>query len=369
MKSSEKIKVLHISQASGGVKTYIENIIYHLDKSKFEPFLVSPDKQFIAEAEEKGVKCEFVDLKRSPSIQDFQALIKLNRIIKKHHIDVIHAHSAKGGALGRLVGNLSGCKVIFTPNAFSYLSFKGIRRTLYIRIEKFLKSFTHLLLAVSDSEKDRALNEIGFRETKVESIPNFIIPMGKKKDDYGLKKKVGMIGRITHQKRPEHFVQLAAHLVKKGHNVDFELLGVGLHDHLLEETKALIKEHQLEDSISLSNWGSYMQVIDFYETLDVFVLTSLFEGLPFSLLEAMDYGLPCLVSNVDGNKDAVKHGENGYVYGDTSDLFLLCEKLLTNEDDRERIGKNAIENIKNNHNTRIAIKEVEGIYDQLTSGN
>ncbi len=357
-------KILHISQSSGGVRTYIENIIYPIDRDTFEPILVSSDSEFVEDAKANRVTAVNVKMSRTPGLSDILAIWKVVRLINQYEIDLIHSHSAKGGAIGRVAGFLTGRKVVFTPNAFSYLSFTGLKRKTFIFIEKVLKNLTACFLGVSHSEANRAIDEIGFPERKVSCVLNSITPKSVKKEDYLLKGKIGMIGRITYQKRPLDFVKMANLLIQAGHDCKFELLGVGVHDHLLEETQELIKQFGLEDKIELSPWGKYDKVEDFYESLDIYIMTSAFEGLSFALLEAMDFGLPCVVSEADGNRDTVIHGENGYIYNTIEELVEYVKGLLQSDEERIRLGKAGIAHIESQHNTIINIKQIENIYNE-----
>jgi len=361
------LKIIHISQASGGVKTYIENIMYTLDREMYESILVSPDETFLEEATIKGIKSKYIAMKRSPNFKDIGVIWQLYRIIKKEKVDIIHCHSAKGGAIGRIVGFLTGTRVIFTPNAFSYLSFTGWKRKVYVSIEKGLKRFTDLFLGVSYSEKIRAIEEIGYNPARVNCVQNAIYPRTDKKTDYALLGRIGMIGRITHQKRPQDFIQLAAAIIEKGYKLKFELLGVGFHDHLLKEIKELIDQLGLQDHIELSPWGKYENVLDFFKTLDIYVMTSAFEGLPFSLLEAMDQGLPCVVSDVDGNRDALINEDSGFIYDNLDQLVGYIVLLLENQKERERIGQNAKLRIGSDHDINKSIKLIEDCYSSINN--
>ena len=104
---------------------------------------------------------------------------------------------------------------------------------------------------------------------------------------------------------------------------------------------------------------------NFIEEADIFVMTSIFEGLPYSLLEAMSFGVPCVVSNVDGNKDVVHNYENGFSCN-THDEF--CEKitlLIENPDLRAKLGLSGQHYVAAHHNITDNIKDLNQLYIKL----
>src|SRR5205823_5420155 len=107
-------------------------------------------------------------------LQDLISFVKVVRVIIKIKPDVVHTHSAKGGIIGRLAAKCCFKKVIHTPNAFSYLSFNGFKRMIFIMIECLAKPITNILLAVSHSEANRAYGEIGFEQDKIVTVLNSI---------------------------------------------------------------------------------------------------------------------------------------------------------------------------------------------------
>ncbi len=362
----QKIKVLHISQSSGGVKSYIMNIVSNSDTELYSHYLITSDKQFLEDFKEYG-KSFFVAMKREVDlIYDLSNLYQIIKIIKNIKPDVLHLHSAKGGAFGRIASRITNVPCIFTPNAFSYLSFNGIKKKLYIGIEKFLKNYTDCLLAVSNSEKERAINQIGYNSEKVITVANAIKLQKKKKLSYDLKNTIGMIGRITHQKNPILFVKLANFLNKNGFsNFQYLLLGAGLDDHLREDVQNKILECDLETKVSILSWREESYIYNFFDKLDIFVLTSEYEGLPFSLLEAMEFGLPCIVTNVDGNRDTITDGHDGFIVNNEEELFNKTKELLNNSLLRKKIGINAIDTIENKHNIVKSVKSIEQVYKKV----
>jgi glycosyltransferase involved in cell wall biosynthesis len=120
---------------------------------------------------------------------------------------------------------------------------------------------------------------------------------------------VGMVACFKPQKAPVDFVKVAAQVLKQTNRVHFVMAGDG---ELRAEVEAAIREAGIESSITLLGW--YNDMPEFYRNLDVVVLTSLWEGLPCVFSEAMAGELPIVATNVDGAREAIRDGENGYLH-------------------------------------------------------
>jgi len=346
---NREIKVLHITQAMGGVKRYIQNILEN-QPDYFIHLLISPDYNFNNEIRNTKLvrNSYFIKINRSPGISDLKSLVKIIKIIAKEQPDIIHAHSAKGGVLGRIAAFLTNTPCIFTPNGFSFLSFEGTRRKIFLCIERALQPITSVLLSVGNSESKIASEIIKFPERKIITVSNATTIPGTPVSSYKLKRRVGTIGRLTFQKNPLQFAKLAYEINKDRkveETIEFVILGAGFHDHLKTELLEYIDTNEISDYFKILNWNNNLCVKDFFSELDIFIMTSIFEGLPFSLLEAMSYGLPCIVSNTNGTKDPIRDGIDGFIYKDFDSLVQITNQLLSDEERRRRIGLKARDSI------------------------
>jgi glycosyltransferase involved in cell wall biosynthesis len=365
-----KKKVLHISQDTGGVKTYVAQVIEHADRSKYDFVILAPaNTSFEAFCSENAAAYYPIDLHRGGNpFKIIAALIKIIRALRKEKPDIIHTHSAKGGFLGRLAGVLTASKnVIYTPHAFSYLSFSGIKRILFFSLEVAARRWTDTLLAISYSEAEKSVQEIGFKSEIVHVIPNAIAVDGQPqcRNRTGENLKIRMIGRLTAQKNPMLFLEVANRLLKKCPNLEFSILGAGIHDDLSEDIDCYLEKNNLKGQISIHGWGTQDKSVKFLLATDIYVMTSLFEGLPYSLLEAMSLGIPCVVSCVDGNKDVISNNENGFTCVTANDFCEKIELLVADESLRNKIGLAGYHYVKNYHNTVANIRQLEELYASL----
>ena len=359
-----KIRILHITQSYGGVQTYILNVIRNSDKQKYNYAVLCPRSELSRICKEWGVNVYCVNIKRSPHFLDIICLIKIIVVIIKYNPDILHVHSAKAGVLGRLASFVTRKKVIYTPHAFSYLGYSGFNRFIFRSIEKLFRSLTDVLLAVSNSEKEHAICELEYNAENVIVIPNSIELRHQKNDrHYKLCNTVGMIGRLIFQKNPLMFVNIALEIHAKYPQMKFFLLGEGYLDFLKKEVFYLIKKNKAEEFIKILKWGKY-DIEQFYNEIEIFILTSRFEGLPFALLEAMERGIPCVATSVDGNKDVIDNGINGFLVEDNSmsDMIEKLSLLIEYKNLRENIGIAGKKRIDEVFNIEKNIKLIENVY-------
>ena len=362
-----KKKVINITQAFGGVKTYIKYILEYCDREVFEFSIIAPDDvELFHFCENNNVKYYKININRElKPLSDINSLLKICKILRTNKYDIIHCHSAKGGFLGRLAGKFvsKDSKIIFTPNGFSYLSFTGIKRILFFLLECISKNWSDLLLSVSISESNRAIYEIGYKSEKVLSINNSILlENGDFERDYDKCVNIGTISRLTPQKNPLFFLKVALLMSTKYPKIIFKILGAGYHDHLANDVDLFIKENKLEDNVEIIKWGGDNSGIEFIKELDIFLLTSIFEGLPYSLLEAMASGLPCVTTKVDGNQDVIQNSINGFCCSNEYEFSLIIESLIENVISRKLIGNNAKSYIETHHNIVLAKEKFNNIY-------
>lgn len=363
------IKVCHISQSAGGVETYILSIIKNSDKNKFHHTIICYDNGTLAEkAPEVGAEVIMIPMVREINpIKDFKSLISVYGTLKKIKPDVIHAHSAKGGMFGRISGKFLKIPVLFSPNAFSYMGLSGVRKKIAFSIEKILKPENTFLLTCCESESEIALNEVKWSPKKIiNDFPNSLVPSNfsrtlKQKD----KIEIITLSRFNYQKNPLLFVEIANHITKKFQNVIFKIIGAGYADEQGQEVRDKISEYNLNDKIEIVNWCTLEEVREHLINADIYLSTSRFEGLPFVLLEAMDYELPLVVSNVPGNKDLVKESFNGYKANSLDDYISGLSDLIKDSDKRLNYGKNSKILLKSKYNLSDNIIKLESLYSSF----
>lgn len=362
--------ILHIGNIKSGIDTYVRNVISFAN-DRFAFIIVGGaddnSKEYIRNGE--GVPTYRISLYRSLNpINDFKALLQLVRIIRRTRPDIIHCHSAKGGMIGRVAGWIMGVKTYYTPHAFSFLSSNSkIKRCIYLILERMTR-FNSNILACSESERKLALEIVHYRKEKV-FVWNNAIPeiqeehvkelrVSEIKEPY-----IISIGRPSYQKNPLFMVDVMRKVHEKNKKIKLLLVGVGFHSPLLSDMKSLIVKYDLENVITLLPWSSHSETLGYLKRSAMYLTTSLYEGLPIAVLEAMAMKKAIVASDVIGNKDCIYDNYNGFLLPMDEEIF--CKKicsLFVDAKESCRMGENSYELFKKCFCIDTRIIELEEIY-------
>jgi len=372
-----KLKIAHILHSVGGVDVSLRLILENIDSTKFESIIIhgkiDTHKKFI-DQNGNELKSFNTSIFRDISLlNDFKSIVQTYNILKKEKPNLIHAQSAKGGVIGRIVGLALGINVLYTPQAFSYLSTQNkIKRTIFLKIEKLLAFKNSFILASSKSEKDRAIDEVGYKKEKVLLFNNSINSITKinpliiKKtwpDNY-----ICTVGRPSFQKNIELMINVFFEL-NKTKEVHLVVMGVGHHVGQLDSVKSLISKLGMQNDVTLLNWTEQSDVFHIIKNSLLYISTARYEGLPYSVIESLALSKPCVVSDCDGNRDLIQHGYNGYVVINENimDYKNNILNLLSNEDLLDKFSKNAYQSCIDNYDISKNILQLENIYLKYSS--
>jgi len=340
----------------GGAQKQLLTLIRHLDKGKFRLFLFTAKDGFLlAEALSINNLTVYKSrwLERPPNpFKDFLALIEIYRFIKKNNIEIVHTHSSKAGILGRLAAKLARGnrvrKIVHTVHGWSFNEYQSIpARVLYIFLERLAGRFTDTLVVVSDWDKRKGLeNKIGKDNTYVLirygiNFDELQVGARSLRQDLGLDAGdlvVGMIACFKPQKAPQDFIRVASSVHKILPQAKFLLVGDGL---LRKDIERLIYAYNLQNRVILTGWRQDIPRI--LSAIDVFMLTSLWEGLPISVLEAMASAKPVIATHTGGICEVLAEGRGGFTVSarDTGAMTDKLVSLLQDETLRKQMGQNA----------------------------
>ena len=373
------MKILHIGNLKSGIDTYVRNTVA-LASDKFEFVIVNGaddnSKPYMRHG--KQVKTYSIDMYRALNpVKDMKAVVQAIKIIKKEKPDLVHCHSAKGGAIGRFAAFFTGTKVVYTAHAFSFLSAESAKKKqIFLLLEKIAKLNSYLL-ACSGSERELGIKVVGFNEKKAfawnNAVPDSLpqISSGKIETSDLPVPKIGeryitSIGRPSYQKNPLFMVEVAHGIHLKYPDIKFYLLGVGFYSPMLEEMKKLIHQYDMDDTFYLLPWLSHEETLKYVKGSMLYFMTSLYEGLPISVIEAMSLGKAVVASDVLGNKDCVKDGYNGYLLPLKEEVFVeKMNELIENEEKRKGMEKNSRSYFESDFFIDNRIKALEEIYTEV----
>lgn len=382
------MKILHIGNLKSGIDTYVRNTVA-LASDKFEFVIVNGaddnSKPYMRHG--KQVKTYSIDMYRALNpVKDIKAVMQAIKIIKKEKADLVHCHSAKGGVIGRFAAFLTGTKVVYTAHAFSFLSAESAKKKqIFLLLEKIAKLNSYLL-ACSDSERELGIKVVGFNEEKAFAWNNAVpdadkgltrisqisrissqkneasdLPVPKEGERY-----ITSIGRPSYQKNPLFMVEVAHGIHLKHPDIKFYLLGVGFYSPMLEDMKRLIHQYDMDDTFYLLPWLSHEETLKYVKGSLLYFMTSLYEGLPISVIEAMSLGKAIVASDVLGNKDCVKDGYNGYLLPLKEEVFVeKMNDLIENDEKRKEMEKNSPSYFESDFFIDNRIKALEEIYTEV----
>lgn len=299
------MKILQVCQpADGGVAHHVEILSKELINRNL-PVEVACSPGLLADKlRQAGIKVFVLPLVRPVSPRnDLFAAYALWRIVRKGGYSLVHAHSAKAGAVGRLAALLARVPAIYTPHAWSFLAAgTGFERQAYNAVERLLAPFTNRIICVSTGEMELGDQVVGASSEELRLVPNGVaVPSPVRTREGGEVVVVGSVCRLARQKGVTYLVRAAEAVCREhGSGVRFSVAGEGPDLNLL---KAEINRRGLRDVFELV--GAVGKPWDHLYSLDVFVLPSLWEGMPFVLLEAMGMGLPVVATDVGGTRDVI----------------------------------------------------------------
>lgn len=272
---------------------------------------------------------------------DIKALYRITREIKRINPDVIHGHSSKSGVLARAAGFLLGRnhRTLYTSHAIHYpLIEHPVKRAIYKALELVAYWMGGTIIACSKREYEIILKEITKGNTKrLACISNGIDLSQITLKDYSVvndKVKVGVLGRISTQKAPQVFAAIAKNVLSHRQDVEFFWVGNGE-----PKDEAMLAQA----GVTVTGFLSRADAVKVLSSLDIFLQTSLYEGLSLALLEAQAAGIPAVVTNIPGNDEVVQHELCGFVGNDEAELTAYLERLIDSSALRQQLGLGARE--------------------------
>ena len=364
------VRVLHILEAiEGGTARHLTDLVRHLDG--VEHYVAVPERRVggatdaaALEALQRSSSVAFVRLQRSASSpENALATVEVTNLVRRVRPSVVHGHSSIGGVAARLAGRIMGTPSVYTPN--------GIRPTRgALMVERALGPLTGRFIAVSESEAAMALQCKLVAPARIRVIPNGIDLTPPQPKDLRARLAVPpetplvrSIARLLPQKRPLTFVSTAARIAESRPDVHFVLVGSG---EMEGEVKAAIDaEPSLLRRFHLV--PSLPEASAYLPSLDVFLLLSGFEGAPYTPLEAMRAGVPVVVTDVIGSRDAVETGRSGVVVpvGDAATASRETLTLLADARRRGQLVERATARLRDLFDVRLMAQRTGQVYEEL----
>ncbi|HKZ68630.1 MAG TPA: glycosyltransferase [Anaerolineales bacterium] len=351
----------------GGPAWHVTHLARELNPIRFETLLVTGqigagegDMSDLA----RGLNWQVIpELGRAVSpLDDAITLIKLLGLIRRYRPHIVHTHTAKAGAVGRVAAGLARVPVVV--HTFHGHTFRGywgpFASRLVVAAERGLAYFTDRLVAVSDRVRD---DLIEFRIAPPEKI--VAIPVGLDLTPFTVGGRlrshrepvIGIVGRLVPIKNHVLFIEMARRLIRDGLPARFMVVGDGELRSELERSAA-----DLGDRITFAGWRR--DLTEVYRELSVVVNTSLNEGTPVALIEAMAARVPVVATNVGGVPDVVRPNETGWL-APSGDADALTEGVKLALHDGQAVASRAQTEVLQRFSKERLLRDVEMLYDSL----
>lgn len=346
------MRVLQVCQPTvEGVAVHVEMLASALPDRGVEVAVACPPGPLADHLLQRGVPWIAVPMVRHVDpAGDLRAVRSILRTLRRAEhdgrgFDLVHAHSAKAGAVARLAAAIARVPAVYTPHAWSFLAAGSrIERLVYRSVEIVLSFVTRRIVCVSEGERELG-RQVGAR-SRCTVIPNGIEPPAEAFHDRRPQRDgsvvVGTIGRLAPQKGIDLLLEAAALVCARRPDVRFRIAGEGPSAHGL---RVRARDLGIDDRVRFDGlvdgpWGVLRE-------LDVFVLPSRWEGMPFTLLEAMSGGLPVVSFDVGGVRDLIVDERHGAVVepGDVNGFAEAIVGYVDDPDERLRVGAGARERV------------------------
>jgi glycosyltransferase involved in cell wall biosynthesis len=312
-------------------------------------------------------------------IRDLQATLRLAQLIRRLRPDILHTHTAKAGAVGRMAASLVGDArppiVVHTFHGHVLRGYFGPRLSYGFRLlERWLAKRTDALVAVSPEVRDE-LVRLGVAPAEKFTVVRVGIELSGRVADLdgraetrrrlgiaGDSFTVGWVGRMTGVKRTSDVLLAFKRLRERGVDAFLCMIGDGPEREQLER-----RAHELGIMKRTLFLGYQEQVAPYYAALDAMILPSGNEGTPVSAIEALAAGRPVVATRVGGLPDVVREGQDGFLVapGAVDELADRLERLAADEDLRRRMGEAGRERVLPRYSVERLIDDVDALYRSL----
>ena len=376
-RSGEKMKVVHFlnSNVIGGVEHHVILLVNNLDKESFEPIVVCPPmlaglmKPYL----NKDVRVEPIEVR---SFSNLSEMIRLVSFLRREKIDIVHAHLSYASRMSHMLAKLAGVPYTIETSHVREAWRKGFLKTWYA-VDRFIAVFTDRFIAVSKANCDYLTGVKGINKTKVTVVPNGIDikGFGAKKDNErgGIRSELKIaedrplitaVARLEPQKGLKYLLEAVPLVVERHSDALFLLVGDGA---LRAELEAQALRLGISENVIFA--GFRKDIAEILGESTIFVLPSLWEGLPLVAIEASSTATPVVATAVDGTPEVVMHNETGLLVepAKAEPLAFAITSLLNDPAWAKEMGARGAEFVRARFDITRQVCETEALYIDATA--
>lgn len=368
-------RILHLrtvcGRGGGPEKTLLNSPRFLSDAYRLRLAYIRPegDSHYDMPERAREMGADLIDIpERGPA--DPRTLWRLMREVREFPPDILHGHDYKTNVLAVVLGRAFRIPVMTTLHGYVT---RGGRLEMYYSLDRWaLRQMDHIV-AVSEDLQEFAC-KLGVPHSRCSLIENGIDaeqcvrrrPVSAAKANLGINPNrlvLGAVGRLAREKGFTLLIRAVHELLADGYDAELLIVGEGEQRTELED---LIAELGRQDRIRLV--GHRRDLAELYEAMDIFVLSSLREGLPNVVLEAMAMEVPVLATRVAGIPRLIEHGQNGVLVapGELDALVHEIKVLLDDRALRSRLADNARQTVLRHYSFQRRMDKIRALYDRLT---
>jgi glycosyltransferase involved in cell wall biosynthesis len=379
--------MIHVAQVAeavaGGSRKHVLDLLVGLDPDRFRQTVVygkARDPGFgqtVAEVTAGRVEAIPWDVLRSVSpVADLRSYRFLRRVLRSRRFDIVHCHCGKAGLLGRLAARDLDVARVYTPHCFPFcMTARASVRAFFRSVERFAGRYTDRLIAVAPSEAEIAVTAGIVPAGKVVTIENGVDPQifavaidrERKRAELGLAAQAPVllsVGALRPQKGQRLLVEAVPLLAARHPHLQVLIAGEGRLRAMLE---GLICRLNVGDRVHLL--GAREDIAELLQVADCLVLPSVWEGGPYTLLEAMAAGTPVVGSRIPGVTDWVREGHTGRLAepGNPASLADAIDQTLSRPEESRRMAAEAREMVLRRNTRERWLTDMAALYEELVA--
>jgi glycosyltransferase involved in cell wall biosynthesis len=352
----------------GGAERQLYELLKGLDRNRFAPVVITLSEGGYWKGRIQGLGIRVFELKRRKNME-FRRLFRLIRLLLKIRPAIVHTFLESANSYGRLAAAVTGRPVIIASERNAGELGRDKQR-FQLFVDRFLSRFSDRIICNSRHCARMLVEEHSFKKGKVCAIHNGIdsvnISNGSPPGNAGgsTEKVVGIVGSLSSQKNHILFMDMAKIISGKmpTRKVRFMIVGGGPLEDMLKDHA---RKSEIEDLVTFT--GERDDIPDILGRMDVFVITSHYEGLSNAIMEAMSAGLPVVATDAGGNRELVDHGVTGFLCpsGDALSLALNVIHLLDDHHMAVLMGKKGRARIIEEFGMKKMIDSTGAVYEEI----
>lgn len=370
-----KVLLVVTQSETGGAQRYVHDLALGLSDRDY-PVTVAcgPSGPMIEKLRRQRIDVRVIPhLTRSVRPwRDGKAFWQIYQLLREEPFDIIHSNSSKAGFLVRMASRAAARRRnVFTAHGFVFQEERSfLTRRAFLVLEKLAGRLTERLITVCDADRRVALDHGIIGQDRVTTVHNGIAPSvpltrARSRNALGLPLRGRVVGTVANfyaNKGLLDFVQMAGDVSRRNPKAVFAMIG---HGPQFKHVVKAIRTAGLKDKIHL--YGNLNEAWKIMTAFDVFVLTSRKEGLPYSLLEAMNARVPVVATRVGGVQEAVDDTREGYLVpaGETREMADRVDLLLNDRSMGHRLGERGHNRILRQFNFNRMIGGTREVYDAI----